>query len=145
MVRLKPDRMRSKVTGLYQPMVKIGSFDLISQPLRAASFSSRRSLSSEVRGWFVRVKAPPTRREAALCKFLRIKFVGVPPPLQAPSLASLKSHFHPQIVSLTFKVPSLFGGADVLIYRHKDRRGRGEPMPGKDLRMSRRHIPVTGL
>ena len=69
--------------------------------------------------------APPTRREAALCKFLRIKFVGVPPPLQAPSLASLKSHFHPQIVSLTFKVPSLFGGADVLIYRHKVRRGRG--------------------
>ena len=46
-------------------------------------------------------------------------------PLQAPSLASLKSHFHPQIVSLTFKVPSLFGGADVLIYRHKVRRGRG--------------------
>ena len=89
--------------------------------------------------------APPTRREAALCKFLRIKFVGVPLPLQAPSLASLKSHFHPQIVSLTFKVPSLFGGADVLIYRHKVRRGRGEPMPGKDLRMSRRHIPVTGL
>ena len=49
----------------------------------------------------------------------------MPPPLQAPSLASLKSHFHPQIVSLTFKVPSLFGGADVLIYRHKVRRGRG--------------------
>ena len=46
-------------------------------------------------------------------------------PLQAPSVASLKSHFHPQIVSLTFKVPSLFGGADVLIYRHKVRRGRG--------------------
>ena len=69
--------------------------------------------------------APPTRREAAPRKFLRIKFVGVPPPLQAPSLASLKSHFHPQIVSLTFKVPSLFGGADVLIYRHKVRRGRG--------------------
>ena len=68
---------------------------------------------------------PPTRREAAPRKFLRIKFVGVPPPLQAPSLASLKSHFHPQIVSLTFKVPSLFGGADVLIYRHKVRRGRG--------------------
>ena len=68
---------------------------------------------------------PPTRREAAPCKFLRIKFVGVPPPLQAPSLAFLKSHFHPQIVSLTFKVPSLFGGADVLIYRHKVRRGRG--------------------
>ena len=68
---------------------------------------------------------PPTRREAAPYKFLRIKFVGVPPPLQAPSLAFLKSYFHPHIVSLTFKVPSLFGGADVLIYRHKVRRGRG--------------------
>ena len=30
-VRLKPDRMRSKVTALYQPMVMIGSFDLISR------------------------------------------------------------------------------------------------------------------
>ena len=30
-VRLKPDRMRSKVTGLYQPMAKIGSLDLISR------------------------------------------------------------------------------------------------------------------
>ena len=46
-VRLKPDRMRSKVTASYQPMVKIDRFDLISQPLRAASFSSRRSLHSE--------------------------------------------------------------------------------------------------
>ena len=31
-VRLKPDRMRSKVTASYQPMVIIDSFDLISQP-----------------------------------------------------------------------------------------------------------------
>ena len=31
-VRLKPDRMRSKVAALYQLMVMIGSFDLISQP-----------------------------------------------------------------------------------------------------------------
>ena len=31
-VRLKPDRMRSKVTASYRPMVMIGSFDLISQP-----------------------------------------------------------------------------------------------------------------
>ena len=31
-VRLKPDRMRSKVAVLHQPMVIIGSFDLISQP-----------------------------------------------------------------------------------------------------------------
>ena len=31
-VRLKPDRMRSKVTALYRPMVMIGRFDLISQP-----------------------------------------------------------------------------------------------------------------
>ena len=30
-VRLKPDRMRSKFTGLYQPMAKIGSLDLISR------------------------------------------------------------------------------------------------------------------
>ena len=36
-VRLKPDRMRSKVTVSYQPMVKIDSFDLIRQPLRAAT------------------------------------------------------------------------------------------------------------
>ena len=57
MVRPKPDRMRSKVTGLCQRMVIVGSFDLISQPLRAASFSSRRSL-------------PPPRR------FLRMKFGG---------------------------------------------------------------------
>ena len=49
-VRLKPDRMRSKVTASYQLMVMISNFDLISQPLRAASFSSRRSLNSEVRG-----------------------------------------------------------------------------------------------
>ena len=53
MVRLKPDRMRSKVTALYQLMVMISNFDLISQPLRAASFSSRRSLPSEVRGWLL--------------------------------------------------------------------------------------------
>ena len=32
LVRLKPDRMRSKVTASYRPMVMIGSFDLISQP-----------------------------------------------------------------------------------------------------------------
>ena len=31
LVRLKPDRMRSKGTVLYQPMVMIGSFDLISR------------------------------------------------------------------------------------------------------------------
>ena len=31
-VRLKPDRMRSKVTASYQPIVIIDSFDLISQP-----------------------------------------------------------------------------------------------------------------
>ena len=43
-VRLKPDRMRSKGTVSYQPMVRIASFDLISQPLRAASFPSRGSL-----------------------------------------------------------------------------------------------------
>ena len=49
-VRLKPDRMRSKVTASYQPMVKIVNFDLISQPLRAASFSSRGSLFSEAPG-----------------------------------------------------------------------------------------------
>ena len=64
MVRPKPDRMRSKVAVLYQLMVIIDRFDLISQPLRAASFSSRRSL-------------PPPRR------FLRMKFGGrgMPPPL----------------------------------------------------------------
>ena len=44
MVRLLPDRMRSKVTASYHPMVIIDSFDLISQPLRAASFPSRGSL-----------------------------------------------------------------------------------------------------
>ena len=48
-VRLKPDRMRSKVTASYRPMATVGSFDLISQPLRAASFPSRGSLSSEHR------------------------------------------------------------------------------------------------
>ena len=46
-VRLKPDRMRSKVTASYQLMAIIGGFDLIRQPLRAASFSSRRSLCPE--------------------------------------------------------------------------------------------------
>ena len=46
-VRLKQDRMRSKVTASYQLMVIIVCFDLISQPLRADSFSSGRSLSSE--------------------------------------------------------------------------------------------------
>ena len=40
-VRLEPDRMRSKVTASYHLMVIIDSFDLISQPLRAASFPSR--------------------------------------------------------------------------------------------------------
>ena len=44
-VRLKPDRMRSKVAALYQLMVIIDRFDLISQPLRAASFPSRGSLT----------------------------------------------------------------------------------------------------
>ena len=44
-VRLKPDRMRLKGTVPYQPMVIIDSFDLISQPLWAASFPSRGSLS----------------------------------------------------------------------------------------------------
>ena len=47
MVRLKPDRMRSKVAILYRLMVMNDSFDLISQPLRAASFPSRGSLYSE--------------------------------------------------------------------------------------------------
>ena len=50
MVRLKPDRMRSKVAILYRLMVMNDSFDLISQPLRAASFPSRGSLFSEVPG-----------------------------------------------------------------------------------------------
>ena len=62
LVRLKPDRMRSKVTASYQPMVKIDSFDLISQPLRAASFSSRRSLDTEVRDRLLRVKPSPAYR-----------------------------------------------------------------------------------
>ena len=39
--------MRSKVTVLYQPMVIIDSFDLISRNWRCASFPSRGSLSSE--------------------------------------------------------------------------------------------------
>ena len=56
-VRLKPGRMRSKVTALYRPMVMIGSFDLISRNESRASFPSRGSLSSEVRGCFLRVKA----------------------------------------------------------------------------------------
>ena len=45
-VRLKPDRMRSKITASYRPVVKIDRFDLIRQPLRAASFPSRGSLKS---------------------------------------------------------------------------------------------------
>ena len=49
MVRPQPDRMRSKVAILYQLMVIIDRFDLISQPLRAASFPSRGSLCSEHR------------------------------------------------------------------------------------------------
>ena len=61
MVRLKPDRMRSKVTASYQLMVMIRNFDLISQPLRAASFSSRRSLNSEVRGREAYSKVPTKR------------------------------------------------------------------------------------
>ena len=47
-------------------MAMIGSFDLISQPLRAASFPSRGSLSSEVRGRLLRVKAPPTQGRLSL-------------------------------------------------------------------------------
>ena len=58
-VRPKPDRMRSKGTVLYQPMVIIVSFDLISQPLRAASFPSKGSLNSEVRGRLYRAKGSP--------------------------------------------------------------------------------------
>ena len=61
-VRLKPDRMRSKVTASYQLMVIVDSFDLISQPLRAASFPSRGSLSSKVRGRLHRVKPSPAYR-----------------------------------------------------------------------------------
>ena len=53
--------MRSKVTVSHQPMAMIDSFDLISQPLRAASFPSRGSLNSEVRGRLLRVMAPPTQ------------------------------------------------------------------------------------
>ncbi len=45
-VRLKPYRMRSKITASYRPVVKIDRFDLIRQPLRAASFPSRGSLKS---------------------------------------------------------------------------------------------------
>ena len=58
-VRLKPDRMRSKVTASYQLMVIIVCFNLISQPLRAASFPSRGSLNSEVRGRLLRVNGSP--------------------------------------------------------------------------------------
>ena len=43
-VRLKPDRMRSKVTSVVPTYVIIASFDLISQPVRAASYPSRGSL-----------------------------------------------------------------------------------------------------
>ena len=45
-VRLKPDRMRSKVTAWYQPMVRIDSFDLIRRNESCASFPSRGSLCS---------------------------------------------------------------------------------------------------
>ena len=44
-VRLKPDRMRSKVAILYQLMAMIFSFDLISRNESCASFPSRGSLS----------------------------------------------------------------------------------------------------
>ena len=73
MVRLKPDRMRSKVVILYQPMVIIARFDLISQPLRAASFPSRGSLSSEVRTRFLREWLPCVGGGSASL-FLRIEF-----------------------------------------------------------------------
>ena len=58
-VRLKPDRMRSKITVSYQLVVKIDSFDLIRQPLRAARFPSRGSLSSKVPGRLLRVNDSP--------------------------------------------------------------------------------------
>ena len=66
-VRLKPDRMRSKVTSVVPTYVIIASFDLISQPLRAASFPSRGSLNSEVRGRLLRVKAPLCRGSLFFC------------------------------------------------------------------------------
>ena len=58
-VRLKPDRMRSKITASYRPVVKIDRFDLIRQPLRAARFPSRGSLNSKVPGRLLRVNGSP--------------------------------------------------------------------------------------
>ena len=49
-VRLKPDRMRSKVTASYQLMVIIDRFDLISRNESCASFPSRGSLDSKEPG-----------------------------------------------------------------------------------------------
>ena len=46
-VRLKPDRMRSKVTASYKLVVIIDSFDLISRNESCDSFPSRGSLHSE--------------------------------------------------------------------------------------------------
>ena len=54
-------------------MVIIASFDLISQPLRAASFPSRGSLSSEVRTRFLREWLPCVGGGSASL-FLRMKF-----------------------------------------------------------------------
>ena len=83
-VRLKPDRMRSKVTASYQLMVIVDSFDLISQPLRAASFPSRGSLNSEVWGRLRRVKAPLHAGRQRLTESLPgiRAHRGMPPPLQ---------------------------------------------------------------
>ena len=48
-VRLKPNRMRSKVTASYKLVVIIDRFDLISRNESCDSFPSRGSLHSEVR------------------------------------------------------------------------------------------------
>ena len=58
-VRLKPDRMRSKITASYQLMAIIGSFDLIRQPLRAATspYTPGGSALPVLRMKFVRIGA----------------------------------------------------------------------------------------
>ena len=83
MVRLKPDRMRSKVTASYQLMVMIRNFDLISQPLRAASSPTRREANSEVRTRFHRVKPSPAYRgwhgaSRGGCGGELVRFIGLP-------------------------------------------------------------------
>ena len=54
--------MRSKLKIITMGWYKIATFDLIRSGLSRTTFPSRGRLSSEVRGWFLRVKPSPAYR-----------------------------------------------------------------------------------